>query len=317
MPPGDVDDAARRITTYETQVRDAARAKFGTDLAQIQAQLRADVEHARANRDPRLLATARQRAATSLKALRPAMAPLLRSAIDDGVRLGAELAGGTVPKGVKPLSDPALKVTLQRMNTPIRRHARLSASHILRARLNTDAQLQAALDRIGAVLSEVDAAAGVITSRAVDIGTTAVTETQGVARIWVVRSGCCPQCASYSGAIAAPGKGFKPRARYGDHDPQWQDDGATITMPAHFHCRCYAVPYATGLADRLARQTEADVAAGKLAASTPARIRAIERMLAEDARLTQRTRERALKAAARGRFAGQRPVQPQRRAQSA
>ena len=306
MPPT-VEDVAAKVTAYEDQVRQAARARFGADLARIQAQLRADVEHARANRDPKLLAMARQRAAGSLKALRPAMAPLLRSAIDDGVRLGAELAGGTVPKGIKPLSDPALKVTLQRMNTPIRRHARLSAAHIMRARLNTDAQLQAALDRIGAVLSEVDAAAGVITSRAVDIGTTAVTETQGVARIWVVRSGCCPACAEYSGSVAPPGGGFKPRARYADGDSQWEATGGGIQgPPLHNHCRCATTAWQARLAERLARQTEADAAAGKLAASTPARIRAIERMLAEDARLTQRTRERAIRAAARGRFAAQR-----------
>lgn len=311
MPVGDdaVDEAARRITKYEDATRDAARARIGTDLAQIQAQLRADVLHARNMGQPQALTEARQRAAAALRALRPSMAPQLRAAIDEGVKLGSNLAGGPVPTGVKPLSDPAVKVTLRKMNTPIRRHARLSADHILRTPLRTDAQLEQAIARIGAVLSEVDSAVGVITSRAVDIGTAAVTETQGVARIWVTRSGCCPVCAEYSGSVAPPGGGFLPRAKYADGDGQWEDSGGGISGPGiHSHCRCYCVPFMARLAERLARQTEADAAAGKLAASTPARIRAIERMLATDRNLTQKTRERAVRAAARGRFAGQRPA---------
>lgn len=304
--PVDPDEAAARIDAYEAHVRGMARARFGTDLARIQAQLRADVTHALTSGDPALLVKARRRAAADLRALRPAMAPLLREAIADGANLGATLAGGRLPAGINPHQDPAIKVTLQRMNTPIRRHARLTANAVLRSPLRTEAQLQHVIDRISAVLAEVDAAAGVITSRAVDIGTQAVTDTQGAARIWVTRSGCCPLCASYSGSVAPPGSGFLPRARYSDGDPQWSERTAGTTPPLHWHCRCFAVPWQARLAERLARQTEADVAAGRLAASTPARIRAIERMLADDARLTQRTRERAIRAAARGRFAAQR-----------
>jgi hypothetical protein len=304
MPPT---DTARRIDKYEAHVRNLARARIGADLARIQAQLRADVTHARTAGNPQLLTAARKRASDSLKALRPSMAPLLRDAIDEGVRLGAELAGGPLPKGVKPRADPALKVTLARMNTPIRRHARLSAHAILTGPLRTDTQLDRMIDRIGAVLSEVDAATAVITTRAVDIGVTAVTDTLGVARIWVTRPGCCPICASYSGAVAGPGVKFRPRLRLGDRRGQWEDTGGGIEGPGlHAHCKCFSVPYAPRLADRLARQAEADVAAGRVAASTPARIRAIERMLAADARLTQRTRQAAVRAAARGRFAAQR-----------
>lgn len=312
-PADPVQAAADRITAYEDRVRDQARARIGADLARIQAQLRADVAYARTMQDPSLIAVARKRAAADLRALRPAMAPLLRGAVEEGVRLGAGLAGGAVPPGLKPFSDPALKVTLQQMNTPIRRHARLSANAVLNLPLRTDTQLQHVIDRIGAVLSEVDAATGVIASRAVDIGTTAVTQVQGIARIWVTRSGCCPACAEYSGSVAPPGGGFRPRAAYADGDSQWEDPGGGIAgPPLHRHCRCWVTPFVARLAERLARQTETDVAAGRLAASTPARIRAIERMLADSARLTQRTRERAIRAAARGRVTGQRPVNPRR-----
>ena len=316
MPTGpNLHAVGHQIDRYETQTRNAARARIGTDLARSQNQLRADVTHARAVGDPALLTAARARAAKDLRALRPSMAPALRHAIDEGVRLGANLAGGQVPKGVKPLADPAIKVTLQRMNTPIRRHARLSAAAVERLPLNTDRQLEQVIDRIGAVLSEVDAATGVITSRAVDIGTAAVTAEQGIGRIWVTRSGCCPACAEYSGSFAPPGRGFAPRSDFSAADPQW-GGGGDAEPPLHNWCMCRTAPYQPRLADRLARQTEADVAAGRLAASTPARIRAIERMLADDARLTQKTRQRAIAAAARGRFTGQRPANP-RSSQSA
>ena len=307
--------AADRIAQYETQTRDLARARIGADVAQIQAQFRADVTYARAHGDPQLLTDARRRASASLKALRPAVAPLLRPAVADGVRLGANLAGGTVPAGVKPFADPAMKVTLQRINTPIRRHARLSAHAVMTHPVRTDRQLDVLIDRIGAVLAEVDAAVGTVTNRAVSIGVTAVNDSQGTARIWVVRTNCCPICAGYSGSIAGPGHGFHPRSAYADSEGQWEDAGGGISgPPLHAHCKCWLTSFAPRLAERLARKTEEDIAAGRVAASMPARIRAIDRMLAADRTLTQRTRERALKATARGRVGAQRtPTDPRRR----
>jgi len=317
--PGEEDKvraAAEQITAYEDRVKAAARARIGTDLAHIQTQFRVDL--AAANGNPARILEARQRAARSLRALRPAMGDALRGHIEEGVHLGARLAGGIAPKGVRPLADHAVKVTLQRMNTPIRRHARLSANAVMRMPVRTDRQVEDLIARIGAVVTEVDSAALVVASRAVDIGTTTVTTQQGVGRVWVTRADCCPVCAEYAGSVAPPGGGFLPRASYADHDGQWEEPHGGISgPPIHGLCRCYTVPDAPHLADRIARRQEADVAAGRIAASMPAKIRALKRMLADEANLTQRTRERAQRAAARGRFTGQRPVTTQRRPRSA
>ena len=294
------------VDRYEAETRNAARAKLGTEVARIQAQFRADITHARAVGDDGLIEDARKRAAGALRALRPQVAPILRHAVAEGIHLGAAVAGTTPPDGIRPFQDPAIRETLARVNTPIRRHARLSASAVERLPLNTDRQIEQVIDRIGAVITEVDAAAGVVTSRAVAIGTQAACDDQGVGRIWVTQDNCCPLCAEYSGAFAPPGHGFAPRSDFGAGPDQW-GQGGDAEPPLHNHCKCHGLPYARGLGDKLARKTQEDAAAGRLAASTPARVKAIENMLASDAKLTQRTRQRAATAAARGRFTGQRP----------
>jgi hypothetical protein len=295
-------DRRAAIDAFEASVRDAARARIGADLAQIQAQFRADITTAQG--DPDRLMEARRAAARSLRSLRPALHSTLRPAVDEGVRLGARLAAGVPPPGLRPLADEGIRQTLLRMNTPIRMHARLSASAVMRLPVRTPAQLEAVIDRIAAVLSEVDAAVSVITTRSVDVGFTAVTNELGVARVWVTRPGCCPVCAEYAGSVALPGQPFYPVASYADGEGQWAGAGRAVSgPPLHRHCRCGSVPDEWGLAKRLIRRTESDVAAGRLAASMAARIRAIDRMLADERRLTQRTRERARRTAARGRGA--------------
>lgn len=204
------------------------------------------------------IAAAAYRLATGRRGRRPARTPRSR-----GLRAGLDIAGRVtdlLTVGVIELrrgADPAEVV--QRTATSLQRLATTA--------VNTAAT---------AVAEQVAAAVGA----------------PGV--VWIAERDACVHCLSLAGHTATVGGAFPPGSQWADRPLRWR--GFTGLPPRHPACRCRAVPW-DGTPDipaALQREAQRSIVRGWSlpSESTPARLRAARRLLA-DGTVLPRSVERA------------------------
>jgi hypothetical protein len=128
--------------------------------------------------------------------------------------------------------------------------------------------------------------------------------------MWRAETGACVACTSYAGSLAEPGDSFRPVVDVADASSK--PTGPVWTPPLHPHCRCSLEPW-TGPPGRLRRgdrpiilrrAAQLAIAAGRVQASEPGRVRAADRLvkLADELLIPKRAKRAARKAVARKRF---------------
>lgn len=253
---------------------------------------------------------------------RPDMAPELRRYADRALELGTRQALRDMPRADRnrrPLLPPAAGLReLHNSVAGIDERARRNFERLLntaRMPINDDSILMTAS---AAKHLENDARGTVrwVTNRAVNLGTRRTAEARGMSVIWVAERDACLHCLAYAGEVAGIGEAFPGGLTFGDRP---LSDDPVPDPPLHPNCRCRLKPYAgeparrppeahmpeASLADALAREARRSVLRGFSSyASTPARLRAAQRLLGSGAGLPKSVVERARRDVARGQFSG-------------
>jgi hypothetical protein len=243
----------------------------------------------------------------------PDMAPELRRYADRALELGTRQALRDMPRADRnrrPLLPPAAGLReLYNSVAGIDERARRNLDQLLtlaKFPINDDSILATAS---AAKHLENDARATTrwVTNRAVNLGTRRTAEARGFSVIWVAERDACLHCLAYAGQVAGPGEAFPGGLTFGDKP---LSEEPIPDPPLHPNCRCRLKPYAlhtepaaVSLAHALEREARRSVVRGfSNYASTPARLRAAQRLLDSGASLPKSVVERARRDLARGQF---------------
>ncbi len=163
-------------------------------------------------------------------------------------------------------------------------------------------------------VSRIEAAVAAEITGAASEGVRQVADARGFAVVWIAEPDGCLHCLAYAGRISTDGT-FPERLTFGDR-PLVQPD--TLTGPGlHPRCRCTLElidPGDTAVSEALRREAMRSVLRGWTheSESTPARLRAAERLLAAGSGLPKSVETKARKSVRDGEFPDDRPPAPER-----
>jgi hypothetical protein len=252
---------------------------------------------------------------TPLSHVRAALATYVSKAFD----LGAEQAmiefSGTRPKGKK--RKARHDADLMDVLTDTSHHA--AANLILGAQnaekaTTVDALLTATAQGMRAATGS-EAAARWAVNRSAARGADSICSELGAARLWIAERDACLHCLAYSGVVAQPGERFPAGLTFAEKPLKSE---AIPYPPLHPNCRCRITPWlgtksgsgtSVEMPEALKREARRSVLLGLAlpSESTPARLRAADRLLAKGAMLPASVQARARAAVRRGAF-GRKPA---------
>lgn len=231
-----------------------------------------------------------------------ALSATLPAAYDLGVEEGMQSApvAPVAPVGVRVIV-PTLELMAAIAAVKLLATSRLNPMQMVLTGFPTVARTLKTAD---SVVPRVAAANAFHITRGASIGTKAVADATGSARVWVAERDACVHCAAYAGATTTIDV-FPTGLTFGDkplipHGP--------LTGPAlHGHCRCSTTlidPANETVPAALKREAKRSVLRGFSLAteSEPARLRAADRLLAQHPGLPNTVEEYARRAVRRGRF---------------
>lgn len=256
-----------------------------------------------------------------LQAIRPDMAGALSDYLDQSLTLGVKQGLATLPRELRqrrplvPSTTPTRELVTIVGNLDRKAADRLQVSVTLAASMpiNPD-NLRLVQGNAWRALNDSQSAVRWVTNRGVSLGTTRVAEQRGIGTIWIPERDACHDCLAYAGQVAKAGGSFPEGLTFGDKP---RHDGPVPAPPLHPNCRCRVKPYdgpgpdpevsqpnAT-LADALAKEAQRSIARGfSNYASQPAKLRAVERLLASGPALPKTVVQRAQRDLERGQFSG-------------
>lgn len=218
-----------------------------------------------------------------IRLLRPDdLAPGLRSAMVEGLQIGAQDAGA--PPDLRLRVSRELNEAAGRIDSTIR-DALVAARHDARhAPLRTYGDFLTILGKIGVAANRAEATAVWAAHRALNDGVRAAAG-DGIPNplVWVPERDACLTCLAYAGRVILPGDMFPVGLTFGD------SSSVRVPIPgppAHPFCRCALelLPVGGGGADdsfvlSMVRAAQREVLLGQVLASEPAQLRAADRLL--------------------------------------
>lgn len=257
----------------------------------------------------------RDRLATRINAINPRMRDPLAREVGTGLRLGwAQASDMPAPPTVRH-DDPGLHDVVEHVDERARAGLDRAAFAAQYGPLSTEADLNVIAGLTVKVVTDAKGQVRWATNRAVNTGSAAYAEDQGLRRVWVAERDACLHCLAYSGQIAEVGMHFPTGLTFATKALRPPPDGLP-NPPLHPNCRCRVWPYEGGeavaeanvpnasIATALAREARRSVLKGWSAfASTPERLQAADRLLAAGAGLPKTVQQRAARNVRQRKFA--------------
>lgn len=220
-----------------------------------------------------------------LDAVRPQAGAVLLRALELSWKLGRRQVLGHARGDIRPIPDGTLADVV--MNADARARRRLNAARELAHRLPMDSaqDVAAVLASARRAATGLETDAGWVVHRGVTLSKHGAAQEVGLALVWVAERNACLNCLAYSGRVIAPGGLFPTGLTYGDHPLKAY--GPLVGPPLHPNCRCQLDTSSLRPGDLdigLAREAARSVARGLTDhASTPARFRAVDRLVSRTA----------------------------------